>query len=182
MNLDGRPTRDARPPWERPALASGIISALVQLAALGYFALAVAPHMPPLGAPAAEHASFYAQHWDALKVANYLHLLPIPFFLLFLGALFPLPGRAAGDTGVLTVATVGAGLALVMTWSSGIVVAHTGQGMARHGLEPAAVDAFDGVAQYALALSGFPRGPARRRGVRVVAGRHARGRAPGQVA
>jgi hypothetical protein len=113
--------------------------------------------MPPLGAPAAEHASFYAQHWDALKVASYLYLLPIPFFLLFLGALFTLPGRAAGDTGVLTVATVGAGLALVMTWPSGIVVAHTGQGMARHGLEPDAVVAFDGVAQYALALSGFPR-------------------------
>jgi hypothetical protein len=151
----GHSTTDARSPWERPALASGIISALVQLAAFGYFA--TAPHMPPLGASAAERAAFYAQHWGTLPVANYLYLLPVPFFLLFVRGLFAALRRAEGGAGVLTVATCGAGIALAMTWPSGIVVAHTGQSMARDGLEPVAVVAFDGVAQHALTLSGFPR-------------------------
>jgi hypothetical protein len=60
-------------------------------------------------------------------VANYLYLLPVPFFLLFAGGLFAALWRAEGGAGVLTVATCGAAVALAMTWPGGIVVAHTGQ-------------------------------------------------------
>jgi hypothetical protein len=61
-------------------------------------------------------------------VANYLYLLPVPFFLLFAGGLFAALRRAEGGAGVLTVATCGAAIALAMTWPGGIVVAHTGSG------------------------------------------------------
>ena len=45
MHAAGHTAVDARRPWECGALASGIISALVQLATFGYFAFPAAPHM-----------------------------------------------------------------------------------------------------------------------------------------
>jgi hypothetical protein len=148
---------ESRLSWERIALASGIVFALVQLAAVAFFGAAAAPHMPSLDAPFAEHAAFYTQYWETLAIANYLYVLPIPFFLLFLGGLFEVLRRAEGQAGVLTTATMSAGVALAMVWPLGIVVASSGQSMAKEGLDGAAVFAFDNAAQLSLALSGFPR-------------------------
>ncbi|HET6315038.1 MAG TPA: hypothetical protein VFG86_01175 [Chloroflexota bacterium] len=136
---------------------SGDAATTLQLGAFAFFAAAAVPNMPPLDSSAVDHASFYAQHWATLNVANFLYLVPIPFFLVFLGGLFASMTRAEGGAGVLTVADIGADIAMAMTWPTGILIVHTGQGLARHGLDPATVVAFDGVAQHALALSGLPR-------------------------
>jgi hypothetical protein len=133
--------------WERPALAGGIVFAISQIVAAAYFVGVVAPHMPPLDAPLAQQNALVA----------YLSVLPVPFFLVFLGGLFGALRRLEHGVGVLTATAIGAGVALAMVWPIGIVVADAGQGMARQGLEPAAVMAFDGVAQLTLALSALPR-------------------------
>ena len=143
--------------WERRLLASGAVAALLQLAGVAYFAIAAAPHMPPIDAPHAQHAAFYSDYWAENGLANYLNVLPMPFFLLFLGGLLTRLRRAEGDGGALTTTAVVAGAALSMVWPIGIVIASTGQGMAKHGLDPATVFAFDSVAQTLLALSAFPR-------------------------
>jgi hypothetical protein len=148
---------DRHSTWERPALVSGIVFALVQIGALASFAVLVGPHMPPMDAPFAEQAAFYSTFWDTIAITNYLNLWPTPFFLIFLGGLFEVLRRAEGRTGPLTVGTMSAAVALAMVWPIGMVIAGTGQGMARQGLDGVTVFAFDGVAQFTLALSGFPR-------------------------
>ncbi len=47
--------------WERPALAAGIIAAALYIAATALFIGYILPDMPPMDAPAAEAATFYAQ-------------------------------------------------------------------------------------------------------------------------
>ena len=74
----------------------------------------------------------------------------------FLGGLDSLM-RRAGRSSVARTAALASGTVLSLAWAGGIVVAHTGQSLARAGLESGTVVAFDAVAQYALALSGFPR-------------------------
>jgi hypothetical protein len=78
-----------------------------------------------------------------------------PVLPRLLGGLSATLRRAEDGFGVLTVATIGADLALAMTWPNAIVVAR--EGMAKHELDPATLVAFEAVAQYGLALSGFPR-------------------------
>jgi hypothetical protein len=143
--------------WERPALASGVVFAVLQLAAFVFFGATLGAAMPPLGATHAQHAAFYADYRDTLTIANYLFLVPTPFFLVFLGGLAEALRRAEARAGVLTVAAVGAGAALAMTWPLAILVAGAGQSMAREGLDAVSVVTFDAVAQLGLALSGFPR-------------------------
>jgi hypothetical protein len=128
-----------------------------QLAATAFFVVTVAPHLPALDAPMAEQGAFYATYHEANALANYFFLLSTPFLLVFLGGLFAALRRAEGPGGVLTVTAIGAGLLTAIVWPLGIVVASSGQGMARLGLDGATVYTFDGVAQLALALSGFPR-------------------------
>jgi hypothetical protein len=116
----------------------------------------LAPHLPPLDAPLAQQGAFYSDYHAENALVAYLYLLPVPFFLLFLGGLFGVLRRLERGVGVLTATAFGAGLALAMVWPIGIVIADSGQGMAQHGLEPVAVMAFDGIAQLTLGLSAFP--------------------------
>jgi hypothetical protein len=68
-----------RSAWESSALASGVVAGSIQLLAFIAFGATAARRMPPLDAPPAEHAAFYAQAWESISIANYLYLLPIPF-------------------------------------------------------------------------------------------------------
>ena len=145
-----------RSTWESSALGSGLVAGIIQIAAFIVFGATAAPRMPPLHAPPAEHAAFYAQAWEPISVANYLYLLPIPFFLLFLGGLDSLMRRTISSS-VPRTAALASGTALCLAWAGGIIVAHTGQSLARLGLDSGTVVGFDSVAQYALAMSGFPR-------------------------
>jgi hypothetical protein len=143
--------------WERPALGAGIVYAIGQIAATAYFVSVLAPHLPPLDAPLADQAAFYTTYARENALVAYLYLLPVPFFLVFLGGLFGVLRRLERGLGVLGATAIGAGLAMAMVWPIGIVVADAGQGMARQGLEAVAVMSFDAVAQLTLALSAFPR-------------------------
>jgi hypothetical protein len=142
--------------WERPALASGPIFALLQVLATVFFITVVLPHLPPLDAPPALHAQFYTEYAQQNAQVAYLYLLPVPFFLVFLGGLVARLRRMEGQ-GALTLIAAAAGVAFSTIWPLGIVVASAGQGMAQRGLDPLTVMTFDGVAQLALAFSGLPR-------------------------
>ena len=152
IDLENRPL-----PWERPALMAGVVYAIGQIAATAYFLTVLAPHLPPLDAPQADQAAFYTDYAAQNALVAYLYLLPVPFFLVFLGGLFGVLRRLERGIGVLSAIALGAGLAFSMVWPIGIVVADSGQGMAQYGLQTAAVLAFDGIAQLTLALSAFPR-------------------------
>ena len=73
--------------WERPALASGLAFAVLQFGAFAYFGSTLGAAMPPVEASHDRQAAFYAAYWDTLALANYLLLVPTPFFLVFLGEL-----------------------------------------------------------------------------------------------
>jgi hypothetical protein len=128
-----------------------------QIVATAYFIGQIAPHLPPLGAPAVDHARFYSDYASENALVAFLYVLPVPFFLLFLGGLFGVLRRAERGVGVLTATALGAGIALAMVWPIGIGVSDAGQGLAVRGLQPEAVLAFDAVAQVVLAVAALPR-------------------------
>ncbi len=84
-------------------------------------------------------------------------MLPVPFFLLFLGGLFGVLRRAEGGSGALAMVSVGAGIAMAMTWPFGLLLAGVGTSIVLQGGDAATAWAFDGMAPLSLALSSFPR-------------------------
>src|SRR6266540_2272765 len=78
--------------WERLTLASGAIAAAIYLAGAALFISFVAPHLPPLDAPAAEHAVFYVEQSRSLiyRLVSYCGEAQMAFLMLFFG------GRCAG--------------------------------------------------------------------------------------
>lgn len=147
------PSSEQASRWERTALRSGIIFSVTQFAAVVYAAVAVIP--PPLDAPLAERAAWYAQHESGLAIGSYLLTLPLPCFFLFLGGLFAVLRRAGGDA--LAMAAVTAGTAAAMLWPLGALLASLGATIARHGGDAATVLALDGLAPLTLALGALPR-------------------------
>ena len=145
------------PQIERAALVGGMLFGVCQIAATAFFIAAVAPHLPPLDAPLAEHQAFYSTFRDLNQLVAFLFILPVAFLVPFVAALQAFVKRAEGEFGVLTSLTGTAGAALVMVWPIGIVVAGAGQSMAASGLDAVSVVTFDAIAQLALALSGIPR-------------------------
>lgn len=142
--------------WERTALAGGIAFSALQLAAEVFAFAAIFPQKPPLGAPVAEQAAWYAEHGTILAVGNYLLALPAPFFfLLFVGGLFVALRRAGGEA--LAVATAAAGTAMAMLWPLGCMLTNLGTTIAQNGGDAATVWALDGLAPLSLALSALPR-------------------------
>ncbi len=154
---NSRRSFEAESPWERRALAGGIIFVVVQLLALGYALAFMFPEKPLPGAELAQHAAWYAQHGAALITNNYLLTLPMPFFLLFLGGLFGVLHRVEGGSGALTMATVLAGGLMAFTWPLGCIMTNMGVTIAREGGNAATIWALDGMAPMTLALSALPR-------------------------
>ncbi|MBI1877174.1 MAG: hypothetical protein HYR94_02890, partial [Chloroflexi bacterium] len=103
-------------PWERPALASGIVAAALTFAATALFIGFIVPQLPPLDAPAAEAAAFYAQmsHNAIYRLVSYVSEAQMPFLLLFFAGLSGVLRRAEGSSGPLTLAVVAAGIALAI--------------------------------------------------------------------
>ncbi len=145
-------------PWERPALASGIVFAVLQIAAIVFATVFLLSKLPPVGAPLTEWAEALVQiPTMTVSIANYLLLLPVPFFLLFLGGLVGVLRRAEGGSGTLAVSALGAGIAMAMTWPVGIVIAGLSSDIVADGGDLATAWALDGMAPFSLALSAFPR-------------------------
>ncbi|HEY1297212.1 MAG TPA: hypothetical protein VGJ60_29390 [Chloroflexota bacterium] len=146
-----------RLPYERAALASGILFAIGQIAATAFFIAAVGPHLPPIDAPLADQQAFYTQFKDLNQLVSFLFIMPVVFLLPFLAAMQSVVKRFEGDVGVLTALVGIGGAALAMLWPVGIVIATAGQSQAASGLDPATVITFDSIAQLALGLCGIPR-------------------------
>ena len=136
----------------RLASASGLLFSILEIAALAFFVVVAAPHMPSLDADPVVHGSFYTQFAMENALSNYLVLLPMPLFAIFVAALYhALPRGVTATTSLVT------GAALSIIWPIGIVVAHGGQSMAQQGLDPLTVMTFDGIAQLMLGFAGLPR-------------------------
>lgn len=144
--------------WERPALASGIVFAVLQIAAIVFATVFLLSKLPPVGAPLNEWAQALMRiPTMTVNMANYLLLLPVPFFVLFLGGLFAVLRRAEGGSGALAVSTLVAGIAMAMTWPFGILIAGISSSIVADGGDVATAWALDGMAPLSLALSAFPR-------------------------
>ncbi len=144
--------------WERPALASGIVFAVLQIAGIVFATVFVLSKLPPVGAPLTEWAAALVQIPTITgSIANYLLLLPVPFFLLFLGGLFGVLRRAEGRSGALSASVLGAGIAMAMTWPFGILIAGLSSSIVADGGDVATAWSLDGMAPFSLALSAFPR-------------------------
>ncbi len=151
-------TYEAPSRWERPALAGGIVFAVLQIAAVVFATVFLLSRLPPVGAPLREWADALLRIPTlTVNLANYLLLLPVPFFLVFLGGLFGVLRRAEGGSGALAVSVLAAGVAMAMTWPMGIVIAGVSSGIVEGGGDLATAFALDGMAPFSLALSAFPR-------------------------
>ncbi len=147
-----RPSR-----WERPALASGLLFAAVQIATIAFTAVFFATTHPPMDASPAEVARGFAQAGTMVAVGTYLYVLQVPFLLLFLGGLFGVLRRVEGGSGALAISVLGAGVAMVVIASVGALVSAITPTIAQLGGDGATVKAIDGMTPLALALSAFPR-------------------------
>ncbi len=144
--------------WERPALASGIVFAVLQVAAIVFATVFLLSKLPPIGAPLTEWAEALMQiPTMTVSIANYLLLLPVPFFLLFLGGLCGVLRRAEGGSGTLSVSVLASGIAVAVTWPFGILIAGISSSIVADGGDLATAWALDGMAPFSLALSAFPR-------------------------
>ena len=103
-------------PWERLALGSGIVAAGLVLSAAALFISFIVPQMPPLDAPAAQAAQFYAKMSQSAiyRLVSYLGEAQMPFLILFFSGLFGVLRRAEGSSGPLAVAVVAAGITLAI--------------------------------------------------------------------
>lgn len=148
---------DRPSPWERPALGSGILLVVLQLAGLAFFITSVAPKMPPVDAPAAQAAAFYTQHGGLITTNNFLFMLQTPFLLLFLAGLNGVLRRVEGGSGALAVAALGSGVAMGVILALGWLISGLGVGIAANGGDAATIKALDGMSPLSLALSTLPR-------------------------
>lgn len=144
-------------PWERLALASGIVFVALQLAGLVYFFTFFVPKQPPVDAPAARFAAFYADSRPTITINNYLVVLTTPFLLLFVGGLFGILRRAEGGTAVLAAAVLGSGTASAVITALGWTISQLGTDIAARGGDPATIRALDAMSPLSLAVGAFPR-------------------------
>lgn len=145
--------------WERPLLAGGVVAGVMFLAAMGLFIGLVAPHMPPLEAPAAERASFYARVaadpvYAATRLLIFAQLAPLT---MFFAALYAELRRVEGGSGALALAVFGAGMiGAVLTPVAELVEGHLLLGLAAAGADPVVTVGFDGMTPVSFAISGLP--------------------------
>lgn len=144
--------------WERRALMSGILFAVVAIFGAAFAMLFIFPEMASLDASAAERAAFSFEHGTRMLVNTYFLMLQMPFLIVFVAGLFVILRRAEGGGGVLSLTAFGAGLVmsaiLYMGWMiAGIITIF----LADEGASAETIVALDGLAPMSLALSAFPR-------------------------
>jgi hypothetical protein len=147
-----RPSR-----WERVALASGLLFAIVQFATLAFNVSFFATTHPPMDASPQEAARGFAQAETMVEVGTYLYVLHLPFWLLFLGGLFGVLRRTEGGSGTLSISAFGVGVAMVVIACVGALVSSITPTIGQLGGDGATVKAIDAMTPLALALSAFPR-------------------------
>ncbi len=137
------------------------MAAGLYLMGLIIFLTFVIPPMPPIDAPAAQAAAFYAEQSRGLsyRLASYLAQAELPFLALFFGGLYGVLRRAEGGSGSLAAAIYAAGIAISVILPIVILVEnHVLLGLAAAGGDPVTVRAFDGMIPVAYGLSGLAQG------------------------
>lgn len=146
-------------PWERMSIASGVVAAALPLLATILFITFIAPSLPPLDAPAAQTAAFYAamQANPIYRSVSYLGMAQMVPLMLFVGGLVSVLRRAERGSGALATAVLVAGVALVVITPLAIMLEdHMLLGFAAAGVDATIVKAIDGIGPLAFALGGFP--------------------------
>lgn len=146
-------------PWERVGFIGGFVTAAMTLFATALFIAFIVPSMPPLDAPAAQVAAFYAAMSDNViyRSVSYLGEAQMIPFMLFIGGLFGVLRRAERGSGALATTVLIAGAALsVITPIAIMLEDHLMLGFAVAGVEPTIVKSIDGMGPLAFALGGFP--------------------------
>lgn len=152
------PYASAQPaPWERLALISGIVFVALQVSGLMYFFAFFVPRQPPVDAPAAQFAAFYAGNRSTITTNNYLVVLTTPFLLLFVAGLFGVMRRAEGGAGAPAAAVLGSGVASAVITSLGWTISQLGADVAAAGGDPATIRALDAMSPLSLAVGALPR-------------------------
>lgn len=156
MREPTEPKPRAKPGALRAAFGCGIAYALIQLGAVAYMTRFVLADKPGADATALRMAAFHVRNADSILLGNWLLVLPLPFFLIFLAGLF-IVLRQAERTGVFSVATLASGVAVAVLWPLGAYVSDMAVAMARTGGDPAVIQAMDMAAPWTLALTSLPR-------------------------
>lgn len=139
------------------ALVSGAVFAVLQIVLIIYVATTILPLLGELDAPLAERAAALAENAAAVRLSNFLSVLPSLFLLFFLGGLYSILRRAEGESSVLAMTAAGSGFALAMLWPLGVVIHDINIEVAVHGGDPAVIFALEAIAPFTLALSAVPR-------------------------
>ncbi len=143
--------------WERLALGGGLLFVATQIATVAFNVAFFLTTHPPMDASPQETARGFAEHATMVEIGTYLYVLHMPFLLLFLGGLFSVLRRAEGGSGALSVAVLGAGVAMVVIASMGALISALTPTIGQLGGDAATVKAIDAMTPLALALSAFPR-------------------------
>ncbi|HEX7794487.1 MAG TPA: hypothetical protein VF456_09065 [Vicinamibacterales bacterium] len=142
---------------QRLSMMSGILYALAQLGAFVFFAIAILPRFAPVDAAPLVRAAAVKELGETLRVANFLLMLPIPFFLFFVGGAFSLLRKLEGGSDVLAATALAAGSAMALMWPLGAVISDLELDLAQAGGDAITVSVLDAIAPYSLALSAFAR-------------------------
>ncbi|MCC7449695.1 MAG: hypothetical protein IT324_19910 [Anaerolineae bacterium] len=143
---------------ERLTSLSGIVFAVLTIGSIVFFISNLAAHLPPVNAAPKEHVAFYTTYGQTLTLNNYMWILPIPFFLFFLGGVYSVLRRAEGDSMALSTAALTAGIAAVVPWITNIAVENLGTTIAVAGGDPVIPWAFGGLTPTgSMGLSGLAR-------------------------
>lgn len=132
-------------PAERIALLSGVVFTGLTIAAIIFFISNLGPHMAPLEASLEEHVGLYQNYGQLVLINNYMWVLPVPFFMFFLGGLFSLLRRAEGDSAVFSTVALVAGAAMMVPWVTNTAVESLAVNIVAYGGDLGTVWALDGL-------------------------------------
>ena len=145
--------------FDRLSFVAGIAAAALFLVGTGVFIGVIVPDLPPIHAPAAERAEFYAAmaRNTVYRSISYLGELQMVLLLLFFGGLYGVLRRAEGGSGAMSMSVFGAGVTLaVITPLIILIEDHLMLGFARAGVDPVVTASIDGLGPLSFALGGFP--------------------------
>jgi hypothetical protein len=145
--------------WDRLTLASGILAGVLFISSMVLFIGWIAPAMPPIGAPAAEHAVFYAEQSrnPLYTLIRFLIMAQLAPLALFFSGLHTQLRQAEGQGGTLAGAVFAAGMIVALiTPLVEMIEGHLLLGLAAAGGDALVTRNFDGMTPMSFALSGFP--------------------------
>lgn len=130
---------------ERWSFWAGIIFAILFFVGIIAFIIIVIPTLPPIDAPTSAKVEFYTGLGSMISFNNYLWVVPMPFFLFFLGGLYSFLMRHASETQALALAGLLAGIGMTIPWVTNTAVESLAVFMAQTGGDSSVIAAFDGL-------------------------------------